>query len=114
MLTSANHWYGEYKLPATTEYGETDGFYIVCFRVSSLDEAGNSYLKYENQLLLNNQWKNENGSKSEVEIRLPNVIGQTKEAITKINIESNGGYYPVAIYQSNISVNNDYEIAGTH
>ena len=117
VLTGASHWYGEYRLPATTKYSEEEGFYIVCFKITSLDSAGNEYLKYHDQLIAGNQWKVEkwNDGKSnntEVEIKLPLIIGQTAAKNVKLNISND--YYPVAIYQSNISINNNYEVGGTH
>lgn len=120
VMTAANHWYAEYKLPntlvmTTKENGEEktvrkDGFYIVCFKIESKDANENTYLKYENQYV-GNQWKNEGGANSELTIKLP-LTAQTSNATTSIKVAD--GYYPVAIYQANISVSEDYEISGTH
>lgn len=119
VMTSASHWYAEYKLPNTLAMKENsgddktvrkDGFYVVCFKIESKDTNGNTYLKYENQYV-GNQWKNEGGAESTLTIRLP-LTAQASNATTSINVTD--GYYPVAIYQANISVSEDYEISGTH
>ena len=119
VMTSASHWYAEYKLPNTLAMKENsgndktvrkDGFYVVCFKIESKDTNGNTYLKYENQYV-GNQWKNEGGAESTLTIKLP-LTAQASNATTSINVTD--GYYPVAIYQANISVSEDYEISGTH
>ena len=119
VMTSASHWYAEYKLPNTLAMKENsgndktvrkDGFYVVCFKIESKDTNGNTYLKYESQYV-GNQWKNEGGAESTLTIKLP-LTAQASNATTSINVTD--GYYPVAIYQSNISVSEDYEISGTH
>ncbi len=114
VLTAANHWYAEYKLPNTLEVKNVtskDGFYIVCFKIESKDGSGHTYLNYEEQYV-GNQWKNENGNKTEITLNLPKVANQKSTATTTLSITD--GYYPVAIYQANISVSGDYEISGTH
>lgn len=120
VMTSASHWYAEYKLPNTLAIKEQenstpvrkDGFYVVCFKIESKDTNGDTCLKYENQYV-GNQWKNEGGAESTLTIKLP-LTAQASNATTSISINVTDGYYPVAIYQANISVSEDYEISGTH
>ena len=101
------HWYGEYFLPSTTEY-EKDGvkqkgYFIVCFKIESLDSTGAVHLEYEDQFV-GNQWVNEGYSNSR--ITLPNGKNVT------LNIAN--GYYPVIIYDSTVSVGDDFSSVGTH
>ena len=108
-LSAASHWYAEYKLPATLisdNAKENDGFYIVCFEITSLDGAKNDYLQYENQPV-GNQWENENEdcNGGSLKTTLPNG--------KEVTIKNANTYYPVAIYE-NIPVNSDYETSGTH
>lgn len=110
VINSVGHWYGEYRLPASTlaiEKGKTanansnflkNGYIIVQFGIESNYQSW-SYLSY-NKPNNSTQWQKEGSTTS---VTLPN--GNT------VNIPGTG---TAIVYEANQRANNDYESTGTH
>lgn len=125
IVKNVSHWYGDYTLPADAKFAKKgtanpsnaefnqykDGYVILLFKLES--QTGNAtYLKYDNV------WSEEGMTNQYVaSVRLPKVslkdeaplVGNTTSTALLAN-----GYAPVAIYQVNISTNQNYDSAGTH
>ena len=125
IVKNVSHWYGDYTLPTDAKFAKKgtanpsnaefnqykDGYVILLFKIES--QTGNAtYLKYDNV------WSEEGMTNQYVaSVRLPKVslkdeaplVGNTTSTALLAN-----GYAPVAIYQVNISTNQNYDSAGTH
>ncbi len=110
VINSTGHWYGEYRLPASTlaiEKGKIanansnflkNGYIIVQFDIESNYQSWR-YLSYDKPES-NTQWEKEN---AQTTIALPNG--------KNITIPGNG---TSIIYEANQRASNDYESSGTH
>lgn len=124
IIYSTGHWYAEYKLPSTlvakdmTGKELNDGYFVVLFKIVSRDYNGNEYLSYA--LPSNNtQWMKEKNDSNytnqhQVAIHLPGTITNTNGVSKNLDLKNLKDYYPVAIYQAGVSINSDWEVAGTH
>ena len=130
LINSLGHWYGEYKLPSTLKVRNSrneelkDGFIVLMFKISTTATEGNkqwTYLNYAGQRRTDGeigketQWQIENRSinpsSDMVTIKLPDT-SFSKNKTTSVSVRS--GYYPVAVYQAGFSVNDKWEVSGTH
>lgn len=110
VINSIGRWYGEFKVPASAiiakkdttlenvKKGQTlkDGYLIVAFESLKTQSSDEEYLTYENQ------WSKEG---YENEITLPN--GSTGKL-------PDDSLHAMAIYETTLKINNDYEGTGTH
>ena len=131
IINSLGHWYAEYKLPATLTVRENNvsgnelksGYIVVEFKIYTKALDGGKYwkyLSYSSQLrggkVDYNQWYLENtamaNKDSSVAVNFPqtsaNSTGFTRQ------LSTTAGYYPVAVYDASMSVNDDYEPVVTH
>lgn len=124
IVKNVSHWYGDYTLPSDANFAKkgtanpsnkdfnkyVDGYVILLFKLES--QTGKStYLKYDDV------WAEEGMTNQYVAgVQLPKisvngtspVIGTTATSLLA------DGYAPVAIYQANISTNQNYDTSGTH
>ena len=124
IVKNVSHWYGDYTLPSDANFAKkgtanpsnndfnkyADGYVILLFKLES--QTGKStYLKYDDV------WAEEGMTNQYVAgVQLPKisvngtspVIGTTATSLLA------DGYAPVAIYQANISTNQNYDTSGTH
>lgn len=116
VINSIGRWYGEFRIPSSTIVAKVgtdpkvvtnvlkNGYIIVAFDNLQTLNGSTPYLSYEKQGSDGkNQWGKEEYSTS---IKLPNGL----KTITFP--ESNG--YAMAIYETDIKLNNDFETVGTH
>jgi hypothetical protein len=122
IVNSLGHWYAEYSLPRTLIVKDAsgkelnNGYIIVMFKITTLDENGKAYLAYyPNEKA--SQWSKENTNvkSGKVPIKLPKTVADVTAGVkdTKtVNLNVSNGYYPVAIYEAGQRLSAD--VAGTH
>lgn len=130
VINSIGRWYGEFRIPASTVVVRKgadpkqatnvlkNGYVIVVFESLITQSNGVDYLSYSLPVG-NDQWKKE-GYKDTYEIFLANGTKEIKEG-QKIQLP-NGQIaivpkeygHAMAIYETDVRINNDYETTGTH
>ncbi|MBR6252781.1 MAG: hypothetical protein IKR04_02970 [Clostridia bacterium] len=135
IINSLGHWYAEYNLPASLKVYDSSGkeidhgFIVVKFKIRTLrnpiggETTGDKeYLTYwkgrdASGTILNSQWTAENKTLTStnnrnINVNFPIISGQNSVKYKSIDVSD--GYYPVAIYEAGFSINDFYQIAGTH
>ena len=79
---------------------------MITFKIVSTLENGEEYLLYSS-----NQWKAEELNSK---VALPKISLKSNSKSIDIMSIINSNFAPVAIYQTNISTNQNYDTSGTH
>ncbi|MBR3280438.1 MAG: hypothetical protein IKI57_01150 [Clostridia bacterium] len=131
IINSLGHWYADYKLPATLKVRDgngkelNSGYILVEFKISTNGLQGSKYYQYLNYMsqlsgnnIKYNQWYLENthitsqDSNASVPVNFPQTSANPTGVTKQVNIKD--GYYPVAVYDASISVNDNVEPVITH
>lgn len=122
IRNSAGHWYGEFYLPASTKVVlgsdatsldllngakniQTDGYIVVTFDEIKTMSNDMNYLSYSMPEEAS-RWEKEGATYEPYEITLPNGV--------KIHIPNIVRGTAMAIYETSLRANDDYETEGTH
>ena len=131
IVNSLGHWYAEYKLPATLKVKDSsgkylsDGYIVVKYNIYSEGMSGGKYYKYlsymsqlragnikYNQWYLENEHITQTNANANVPVYFPQTTANQTGVMKTINISD--GFYPVAIYDASISINDELEPVKTH
>lgn len=121
IYKAVSHWYGDYMIPGDAQFAPAgtseaqavnmfknynDGYILITFKINSTLQNGTDYLLYDS-----NQWKKED---IKTRVDLPKISAKASPKSIDISYIINANYGPVIIYQSNISVTQNYDTTGTH
>ena len=121
IYKAVSHWYGDYMIPGDAQFAPAgtseaqavnmfknynDGYILITFKINSTLQNGTDYLLYDS-----NQWKKED---IKTRVDLPKIYAKASPKSIDISSIINANYGPVIIYQSNISVTQNYDTTGTH